>query len=209
MESNNSVRKEIVKSVLEASRVYSSDFQKEGTQTAELRQSIKTKAFYPAMAVSNDLQDNVFSAKEDFGATEKEFENVENRVAWIDVPHGTTVEEVQAKLAPHSGACLYKMMSNKPILTSQQKYAIDNPELDVDMNTFANTQVVRYPADHASAGQIVTDVNGKVQYRAVFFSKVVKEDVDSRTADTADFYASPEIKAEINQEDNVIAEQTL
>lgn len=210
MESNVSgIRKEISKSSLSVARVYNSDYQKEGTQTAELRQAIKTKAFYPSMSVESNLQDNIFDAAQDFGATEKEYENTENRVAWIDVPAGTTAEQVTAKLASHEGACLYKIMSNKPILTTQQQYAIDSPELNVDMNTFANSQVVRYPEGHPQAGQIVTDNNGKVQYRAVFFSKTAKADLDNRTPETDDFYASPEITAEISQVETAVAGQEL
>lgn len=209
MESNNGIRKEVSKSALTVSRVYSSDYQKAGTKTAELRQSITTKSFYPGMSVSNDLQDNVFDAVEDFGAEEEDYENIENRVAWIDVPENASKEQVEARLSEAEGACLYKILSNKPILTSQQQYAIDNPELNVNMDTFANSQVVRYPEGNSKAGQIVTDPNGKVQYRAVFFSKSEKADIDNRTPETDDFYASPEIRAEISQSQHVVAGQEL
>lgn len=47
METTSKIRKEVSKSEINVSRVYSSDYQKEGTLTAELKQTIKTTSFYP------------------------------------------------------------------------------------------------------------------------------------------------------------------
>lgn len=42
---NNNVRKEITVAPIEVSRVYSGNYQKEGTLTAELKQTVKTITF--------------------------------------------------------------------------------------------------------------------------------------------------------------------
>lgn len=192
------IKKEVTTSNVSATKVYKSEWQKEGTETAELRQIVKTISLYPTKSVSNDLKDNIFDTKA-FGFEEKPYENIETRVGWMDVPVGTTPEKVNELLTKFPGACLYKMLSNKPILTSDQKYAIDNnittPEI------IAARQAVRYSETHdvvAQRGQLIPDVNGKVQYRAIFFSKTARADVDSRTQDPADFFASVELQTEID-----------
>ncbi len=190
----NQIRKEVSKSTLEVSRVYKSDYQKEGTLTAELRQTVTTKSYYPSKSVSNDHQDNIFSAAE-FSFEEKEYENIETRVAWIDVPVGSTVESVTAKLANFKEATLYKIMANAPILTDSQKYAIDNGITSIDV--FANRQAVRFPDGNDKAGQLALDANGNVQYRSVFFMSSAIADMDKRGAD-ATIYLSAELEAEVN-----------
>jgi hypothetical protein len=199
------IRKEVSKSTLDVSRVYSSDYQKEGTQTAELRQKVTTKSFYPTKAIANDKQDNVFGMEE-FGFEEQEYVNEENRVAWIDVPVGTTIEQVKAKLAAHPTAGLYRILANKPILTDNQKYAVENNIASYD--TFANSQVVRFPEGAERAGELALDQNGKPQYRAIFFKKEDPVDQDLRTMDEV-FYASPQIQEELNENPHVVTGQQL
>lgn len=189
------VRKEVVSTGITVDRIYESDFQKEGTKTAQLRQIVTTEAFYPSKQISNSHQDNVFTLEE-FDFSEQKFTNAENRVAWIDVPPSVTPEQVLAKIPEKS--CLYRILDNKPIITDSQDFAIKNPELDLSLEAIANKQVVRYSEDHEKAGQIVPDVNGKPQYRAVFFSKLPKEDIDSRTESAEDFYATDLIRAEMS-----------
>jgi hypothetical protein len=196
IQQENRIRKEVVKSPIEVSRVYTSDFQKEGTVTAELKQVIKTTSFYPAAVVSNSLQDNIFTQK-DFGFEEKPFENTETRVAWIDVPVGSSIETVSAKLAEFSGATLYRILSSRPIIADTEQNAINNPDMDVTLDVFANRQAVRYPENHAEAGKLAL-INGKVQYRKVAFSVTDKADMDLRSALLSDTYLSPELNSEVN-----------
>lgn len=206
---DNRIRKEVSKGGLDVSRVYSSEYQKEGTETAELRQTVTTKSYYPTKSIANNRQDNVFGMQ-DFGFEEQEFVNVENRVTWIDVPKGTTAEQVKAKLAAHPEAGLYRVLANKPILTDNQEYAIKTGLASYDQ--FANSQVVRYPenAEGGNGGKIAPDTNGKPQYRAIFFKVDAPQDIDMRTAETEDFYASAEIKAELNNSSaHVIPGQSL
>ena len=205
---NTQIRKTVTVNPITVSRVYKSDFQKKGTLTAELKQTIKTVSLYPTKSVSNSLSANIFDMK-DFGFEEKPYESIETRVAWIDVPVGSTVESVMDKLKSAPDATLYRIMSNRPILADSDKYAINNPNLQVTIDDYANKQVVRYGDNHPDAGKLVLDSNGKIQYRRIAFSLTKVDDIDSRTSDPADFYASPELLSELNQVVHVISEQKL
>jgi hypothetical protein len=207
-EVSDRIRKETSKSSLSVSRVYKSDYQKEGTETAEIRQEVTVVSFYPSKSIANDMQDNVFKLQ-DFGFKEEPYTNTEKRVAWIDVPVGTTAEQVVAKIAALPKAGLYRVLANKPILTDNQKYAITSPDIDVTMDTFAENQVVRYPEASANAGKLALDQLGKPQYRVVFFKADAPEDMDWRTASAGDFYSTPSIKAEMEQTAHVVEGQTL
>lgn len=209
MNRKNAIRKNVVKSPLSVSRVYKGDFQKPGTLTAEIKQTVETVSHYPMQAVVDSLQDNIFSTQ-DFKFEEKKFENKEVRVAWIDVPEGLNEEQVRQKLASFTKANLYRILSNRPILSDRQQHAIDNPELpQVTLDTFANAQAVRYPENHENAGALALDKNGKIQYRGVFFASAGSEDKDLRTADLADFYASAELTAELTGSAHVVKDQAL
>lgn len=188
------VRKEVSKGALEISRVYAADYQKEGTLTAEIKQTITTKSYYPSKSVSNNLQDNPFSTS-DFGFSENEYTANETRVVWVEVPVGSTVESVAAKLATLPDANIYKMLANKPILSDNQVYAIGAGLTTKDI--IADKQVVRYPSGHPQAGQIILDPQGKVQYKATYFKTTAMADQDLRTADVNDFYATPNMNIEL------------
>ena len=202
------IRKEVTKGPLTVSRVYTSNYQKEGTLTAELRQTIKTTSLYPTKSVSNSLNANIFEAK-DFGFEETPFENTENRVGWIDVPTTSSLASVSDKLKAFPEAGLYRILSNHPILSDTDMFAISAEELDVTKDTIANKQAVRLPEGDPRAGQLALDVNGKIQYRRIAFSTVEMADQDLRTLNPADFYASPELTAEINEVVHVMPEQSI
>lgn len=139
------IAKEISSSNITVNRVYKADYQKENSVTAELKQTVKTVSLYPSMSVSNDMKDNLF-VPEDFGSKPKAYENNEGRVAWIDVPVGTTPEKLAELLTSNPTARLYKVLSNKPILTSDQKYAVQNGITTVDV--IGSRQAIRYPENH-------------------------------------------------------------
>jgi hypothetical protein len=187
------VRKEISKAPLEISRVHATKWQKEGTLTAEIKQTVTTKSFYPSKSVSNNLKDNPFSSEE-FGFTDTVYSSEERRVAWVDVPLDSTVESMQARLALLPEATIYKILANKPIVSDSQEYAILAGLTDRD--TIANSQVVRYGEGSEKAGQMILN-NGKPQYKATFFKRQAKEDEDLRTADPSDFYATEAMKVEL------------
>ncbi len=198
------IRTIITKSPISVDDILKAEFQKEGTISAQLRQVVETKSFYPSKKISNNMQDNLF-ATEDFGFAETEFLATENRVTWMDIPEGTTAQQVLDKLTNSPKANLYRVLSNKPILTDSQEYAIGAGTKTMD--DFAEAQIVRYPEStilnentpeaQDVSNEIVLDKNGKVQYRRIFFSATGKEDVDTRTKEVEDVYMSKSIKMEL------------
>lgn len=205
---NNRVRKESTVGSIEVSRVYAGQFQKEGTLTAELKQKFTTMSYYPSKQVADNIQDNPFGTAE-FGFQEQEFKAEETRVAWIDVPMNSTIESVKARLAALPNAKIYRILSNRPIISDSQQYAIDNPQLETSLDSIAETQVVRYPDSDPNAGKLILDNNGKIQYKRNALTIKGMEDVDSRTADPADFYASPQLTAELNGVPHVMESQSI
>lgn len=200
MSTNNGARIEIVKSPVQLDKMYVGENQKAGTITAQLRQQVVTHSFYPSKKVSSNMQDSLFGAKE-FGFEEQQFTSTENRVAWILVPTSKTEAEVATMLAAavKNGACIYRVLSNAPILDDNQQYAISAGLRSLDQ--FANTQAIRYPDGTTDelgtdiGGQLVLDKAGNVQYRRTFFSATPKEDIDERN--TENVFQSAEIKAEL------------
>lgn len=211
---NKGIRKESFASpiVVDAEKgIYAGEFQKDGTMTAQLRQKVTTKSFYPSKRVDSNLTDNLFAA-EDFGFTEQEFTSVEERVTWMLVPPNSTVEDIQARIvaAEKKGARLYRVLSNSPILDDNQKYGIQQGLRTMD--DYANSQIARYPKNEqtiadGTAECPILDENGNVFYRRAFFALTAKEDMDLRSA-TAETYMSPEIAAELEGA-SVLAGQTL
>lgn len=195
---SNAARSTTVESPVTLELIKVSDFQKEGSKTAQLRQTITTHSFYNAKQATNSLTDSIFDNKE-FGYEEKEFIGTENRVAFLNVPEGVTPEEIAKRLAANPKARIYKILSNHPILTQSQAYAISQGLRTKD--SLANSQAVRYGEGAAPelAGKLVLK-DGKPQYRATFFSAEGKADIDLRTADPADFYITPEIHMEMTGE---------
>lgn len=191
------ITKETTKDGLEITRVFKGAYQKDKTLTAEIKQTIRTTSSYPSKSVSNDMQDNIFGL-ETFGFDAgKSYENVEKRVAWIDVPTTSTVEIIVESLKAFPNATLYKVLSNRPILTSDQTRGIEGGL--TSMEAIASKQVVRYPDAHPDAGSLVLDEKGKVQYRQIYFKRETKADMDLRTSDVSDVYLTSEIKAELEK----------
>ena len=193
------VRHESFKGAITLDKISTSEYQKEGTMTAQIRQEILTKSYYPSKKVSSNLQGGLFEAK-DFGFEEQEFQSKETRVAFIPVPVGSSVEAITAKLdsAHKAGACIYRVLSNQPILDENQKYAVKNGITTVDV--FANSQAVRYPEGTLInnvdvSGKLTLDKAGDVQYRKTYFWLTNMEDVDVRGQEVP--YLSPELKAEM------------
>lgn len=203
---SNATRTEVSEAAVLAELLKISDFQKEGSQTAQLRQVITTKSFYPSKQASNSLTDSLFDNR-DFGYSEQEFVGTENRVAFMNVPLNITIEQLQEKLAANPKSRIYKILSNHPILTESQKYSIKQGLRTKE--EFANSQVARYGenADAEQVGKLVLDPLGKPQYRATFFSASGKADMDMRTADPADFFTTNEITLEMTGDMQFVDEQ--
>lgn len=191
----NGIKTTVTRGDIEVTSVGISNFQKPGTMTATLKQTVETVSLYPTKSVSSDLQDNVFGI-EDFGFETTPHKNTRTNVVFLDVPEGSTVESVKAQFVKFPNAVLYRILDNKPILSRNQLYAIEH-EL-CTMDDIANSQVVKYgPGEHE--GELILDQNGKVQYKATFLSTTGKEDVDKRTSDPEDVYMSEEIEMLYNE----------
>ena len=123
----------------------------------------------------------------------------------------TTVEAVMKKIP--KTACLYRIKSSFPIISDNQKYAIDEGLRTMD--DYANDQVLRYPEGATNkegedvSEELVLDEQGKAQYRAVFFYSTHKEDRDLRNNSADEFYSSEEILAEMTKDASVIQGQSL
>ena len=142
------------------SRVYQSQYQKAGTITAELKQVVETITKYPSSGIGSD--DNLFSMS-DFSELESpEYKNSETRVYWMNVPAGTTIQDVQMKLNQAPNAKLVKILSNRPIVNSGQEYAIDKGLISIDR--IAQSQAVKDPS-----GNLVLR-NGENCFKKIVFS---------------------------------------
>ncbi len=192
------IKRVTTKGAIQVSRVYVSDFQKEGSETAELKQTEVTVSSYPSKTVDSNLGDNVFGPDE-FGYDTKDFTTERTNVAWINVPVGTTPEQVLAKIAAKPKAALYRIVSNSPILNNNQEYAIGQGIATLEQ--FAEKQVVRHGSDAEDGawakGDLVLDNLGRPLYKAVFLTLEGKEDVNLCSEDPADFFASEAIQAEM------------
>ena len=201
IEERNGIKSTIEFGNIEVAELKVSDFQKKGTKTAVLKQTVKTTSLYPAKSVSNNLQDNIFGLEE-FGAdfVTEPYVSTRVNVAFMDVPETSTIETVKAKLALFPKATLYRIMANKPILNSNQEYAIKQGLKTMD--DFANAQAVKYGQDDDKGhvkGNLILDKHGKVQYKVTYFSTTEKEDMDLRNDIPDDQYLTPELELEYNE----------
>lgn len=187
-------------------------YQKDGTLTAQIRQTVVTVSEYPTKQVSSNMQQGLFET-EAFGFSTQPFTNTEIRVAWVPVPANATEDSVKAKLqllnAQH--AVIYKALSNQPILDKNQKQAVAIGLGGVTLDIFANRQIVRFPTgiNHPQEGQICLDSNGKVQYRKTFLWNTPLDDQDTRTSDPADVYMSPETRLELSASPASVGEPSV
>lgn len=198
MEENTKIRKVETRKDVTVEEITVSKFQKEGTKTAMLRQEVTVKSFYPSQVHSSDMQQN-FVAKDQFDDTEQEFEAIQNRTAFVEVPEAFTVEEAQ-NLIP-ADACLYRILSNAPILTDNHKNAIERNLTDLD--TIGNSQVARYGEGDEKESQIILDDKGRVQYRKVFYWNSAKADEDRRGMEEHPEHITAEIAEELKTQESV------
>lgn len=194
---SNAIRKEITRSPIQLVELGVSKFQKKGTLTAQIKQMIVVKSFYPSIQPNKSENDSLFSDSE-FDIETQPFTSTENRTAFIPVPDNLTAEDVIKRLAEHPDAVIWRRISNHPILADEDKRAISNGISTKDV--FANKQITRFGKGNEKEGQIITDENDKPQYRRLYFSFTPKDDEDLRTPDPHDFYESPEIHLELTGE---------
>lgn len=190
---SNATRVVTTKSSVSLDEIRTGEFQKEDTLTAQLRQAVTTVSYYPSKRVSNELNDSLFTAEE-CGFSEQSFSNTEERVAFIAIPESATEAVVRAKLiaANAKGCTIYRVLSNEPILSEDQKWSIAQGYRTKDQ--YADQQVMRYPEGHSAEGDLIK-VNGHIVYRKTFFSEVPKADMDLRSGEV---YLSAAIREELH-----------
>jgi hypothetical protein len=201
----NNVRKEVIDQPIVVSKVYKATYQTKDTMTAELKQTVITKSFYPTKSVGNELKDNLFSVAE-LGIPEGEpFESKETRVTWNDVPLDATVESVTEQLKSFPEARIYKMLSNQPIISSSQQAAIEQGLTSLEK--IADQQAVRYPLSNEKAGQLVIS-NGKPFFRVTYFSKTNEKDTDTRDANPDNVFMTTTMQQELSA-NSVVAQSIV
>lgn len=136
---------------------------------------------------ASSLDSQIFSTK-DFGEGETH-KNESKRVFFLSVPDNMdTVEKVQEHLKKFPNLHLFRILSNKPILSNEDLASINNGKLTLD--TKANNQVVR-----DNEGKIVP-FEGKPQYKRICLSTEFREDEDLRNS--GDAYTSSSIWEEMH-----------
>lgn len=157
---------------------------------AQLRQVVTS--IYPGVRPGTSLSDGLFPA-EAFGAEAQEYS--EERVTWVPVPVGTTKEQVEAQLKSLPNARLVRILSLKPILSEEQKNAMQIGLSKSQANgapltedDYREKQAVRYGDGHPQAGQKIP-YNNHEQYRVITFmdgKAGAVEDIDLREDDLND-----------------------
>ena len=156
-----------------------------GIHQAQIRQTVTTE--YPSARIGNSLIVGGLFAENEFNlAPGQSYESI--RVTWLPVPAGTTVEEVQARLATLPNARIQVILSHnlEDVLTDEQKAAV-RAEL-VTMEKLAENHVVK-----DSEGNVVQPV----QYKSTFFAANATEDIDLRP-ETTGFIAAAPVNTEVN-----------
>ena len=155
---------------IEAVDFVDSQYTKEGQKSVHVRQGIKT-------VYTQDSEFNTISFVNNVTA---EYDSSRNTV--IQVPDDWTLEQVQSELVK-SKAQIGIILSSNPIISSKQKYAIENLGLDIDVI------IERQLIPETIEGQPTLDNNGKKipqlykgrpQYRLMTLVKTGSEDIDLR-----------------------------
>lgn len=209
---NNGIKKTVSKSAPVLSRMYQAQYQKEGTQTAEFKQTVTTVTEYPKKSVANNMKDNPIPMEE-FGFGSEKYTNSSTRVAWIDVPSAYTEEKLNQVLAGKE-ISVQQTMSNHPIISDAQENGISRGVTTKD--AIAESQILRYPEGSKNnagmdvSGQIILDsVTRKPMYRVNYFRNGEVDDVDLRTSDTADFYLPESLTEEVTADMSDAAKESF
>jgi hypothetical protein len=173
----NQVKKEQTFSAISVDSVSPNPY-KDSVLSAQIRQSIITKTTYPGKNVANDKQDSLFAAAA-FGGEPKVYEKTQTRVAWIDVPLGTTKAQVEAKLAALGDkGRIYQIVSTdiQDCLTDGHRFQI--AEGNLLLEDAMNKRTIALKDDDGNlTGEVACDDDGIVLYRALYFSATGQEDI--------------------------------
>jgi hypothetical protein len=140
---------------------------------AQLRQLVTTK--YPKSRGNALFPSSAFGAPQSFE---------EKRVTWLNVPEGTSVETIQARLEELPCPTLSRILDLKPILTESQLTAMEKG---------INTKTIEeYKQDFVRRSENDEPVLFKnhYQYRAIQFGDDFIEDIDNRALTLAEIIRS-------------------
>lgn len=180
-------------------RVFKSEYDNINTETAELKQEVIITTYYPKTKIKNSLQDNIFT-ESDFKTEETSYERIEIRQAWLTVPKGTSVTEMEFKLLDHKKARIYKILSNYPIVTKEEEDMLTQESPLITRDILAERQVVRHGDSSDTPHELILDKYGKLQYRRLCFSLKPLPDKDLRNNTANDMYKTDRLEAELNGE---------
>jgi hypothetical protein len=187
------ITKSVSKAPVTFRRIFKNGFQKPNTLTVEVEQKVTTIASYPSMKIESNLNQGISDIAEFKGGAPTVYASPSTRIAWMIVPDHYTEEIAKAKLAEYPEGCVYRILSNEPILDDNQQFAVDRGLKTKD--SFANTQAVRYPKGDDKEGKLVLK-NGKVQYKVTKFWRTPHADEDF--CGISEVYLSAELNAELN-----------
>lgn len=159
-----------------------------GIHSAQIRQIVETT--YPAARVNNSLNEGLFNT-EDFNLTGGQTYQ-STRVTWLDVPAGTTAEQVQTLLEAKPEARIYRIISNnvEDVMSAEQKQAVSAGLRTLE--AFQEQLRVRY-VDPTTSELIAVE---PAQYRNYGFSQSAKADIDYRTTERVELEGKTQTQAE-------------
>ena len=142
---------------------------------AELRQTVIRE--YNTATVGNNMQ-SAFAPIDAYHLPENRYEK--ERVCWVDIPKGWTIQEAQNHLdklhASGTNPCIYQVLSFEPILTDNDLAwieTLDEADREVYIENKRSRQIVLDP----QTGEVATK-GGRTLFRKLFYSESFKEDID-------------------------------
>lgn len=145
----------------------------------QLRQVVKTT--YPKARGNALFQSAEFGPGQDFD---------EKRVTWLNVPEGTTVEQIVERLNTLENPTLVRTLGLKPILSESQLTAMQK-----GINTKTWEQYAENYVRNGNEG-LAVKFQGRLQYRAIYFSDTFVTDNDNRITDLQELQAAEAIAAQ-------------
>ncbi len=142
---------------------------------AEVRQTIIRE--YNASSVSNNMQ-SAFAPIDAYHLPESRYEK--ERVCWVDLPKGWTVDVAQKHLdkmyASGKSPCIYQVLSFEPILTDSDHAWMETLD-DTDREVFIENKKSKQMVLDPQTGEVATKAD-RTLYRKLFYSDRFMEDID-------------------------------
>lgn len=172
----------------------------ENINNVQIRQSFVRQ--YAGKQVESNFRDSLFSVEE-LGIETQDF--TQDRVTWIPANLEHTKKDVQKALKEVENACIYRVLSFDPILEDGQIRVLKNGLTGDALKNFLKENKIKggewteecseILLDKIAARQLVVYgenntegkdadepvlISGKKQYRALYFSKTYRPDLDLR-----------------------------